>query len=270
MITVDLLGPTIIAWDGNTVPLSGIGNVLVLILAVAPSHAATSADIQESAWPDQRPDDKSAARLRSAIRVVRSRFAAAHPELPSQGECPPYRCVVHGYPGYRLPSVQTDASVFSNLADQARLSLQYDEVRAAWQQARDALALWRGAPLADADGRSFAVTAAERMARTYLSVETTHCDAAIRLGLHREIIPDLQRLTASWPGDFGLTCLLVTALARSGRFSDAANVCYKALCYANEYSIDPSPQRRLQHDLLNGRIPPIGPSWSWPASVTHA
>lgn len=270
MITVDLLGPTITTWDGNDVSLTGICNILMLILAIASANAATSTHLQESAWPQQQPDDKTAARLRSAIRVIRSHFAASHPQPPPQAACPPRRAAVSGFPGYLLPAVQTDASTFSNLADQARLSLQHDDPQAAWQQARDALGLWRGAPLADADGRPFAVKTAGLLEHKYLSVETTRCDAAIRLGLHREIIADLRRLSASWPGDFGLTCLLVTALARSGRFSEAADACHRAVCHANEYNIDPTPQRQLQYDLLNGKVASAGSPWAWSASVAHA
>jgi DNA-binding SARP family transcriptional activator len=266
MLTVDLLGSTVVRWDCDEVPLTGLGAVLVLILTVVPGNAATSAHIQESAWPDQEPDDKTAARLRSAIRVLRSRFATASPpgdpSARAQAACPPYRATVAGHPGYRLPTVQTDADRFMKLADQARVSLQSGDLRVAWQQARDAARLWRGAPVADAEGRPFAVRYAKRLERTLVAVEITRFESAIRLGMYREIIPDLQALAGSRPGDFGITCMLVTALARCGCPEEAADMCYRALRYAHEYRFDPTQQRQLQYDLLNGKIPLTGPPWS--------
>jgi hypothetical protein len=68
-------------------------------------------------------------------------------------------------------------------------------------------------------------------------------------------MPDLGKLSASWPGDFGFTCLLVTALARCGRHREAADACLKALTHAQEHGLDVTPHHQLQYDVLNGNIP---------------
>jgi DNA-binding SARP family transcriptional activator len=262
MLAVDLLGPTVVRWDGAPVPLSALGAVLVLILAVAPGHAAASADIQESAWPDHEPDDRTAARLRSTIRVVRSCIAGTCTPPSARTACPPYRAIVAGRPGYRLPAVQIDASRFVELADRARESLQSGDHRNAWQLASDAMRLWRDSPLVDAGGRPFSVRYADRLLQRRVAVEVTRCESAIRLGMYREIITDLQQLAGTRPGDFGLTCMLVTALVRSGCPDKAGDLCYRALRYANEYNFDATSQQQLQHDWLNGKIPLTGPTWS--------
>jgi DNA-binding SARP family transcriptional activator len=261
-VTLGILGPTVVSWDGYEVTLSSMGAVLVLILALTPGHLAASGEIQRKAWPDQEPDNKTAARLRSAVLAMRSRFAFAVPAMPPRTACPPYRVFVAGSPGYQLPAVQTDADVFTDLAGQARLSLQRQEPRSAWQQARDALRLWRGTPLADASGRYFAVEAVLRLEQARLALELVRCEAAIMLGMHREISPDLERLAAAWPGDFGITCLLVTALARSGRMGKAAQVCYLALRHAQEHGLADTTLRQLQYDALSGNISADGPPWS--------
>jgi DNA-binding SARP family transcriptional activator len=234
----------------------------VLILVVAPSHAATSADIQESAWPDHEPDHKTADRLRSTIRVVRSCFAGTCTPPPARTACPPYRALVAGRPGYRLPAVQTDASRFTELADQARESLGSGDLQDAWQLTSNAMRLWRGSPLASADGYPFAVSYAERLQHRRVAVEITRCESAIRLGMHREILADLQQLADARPGDFEVTSMLATALVRSGCPDEAGELCYKALRYADEYGRALTSQRQLQHDVLNGKIPLTGPSWS--------
>ncbi|HUC57062.1 MAG TPA: BTAD domain-containing putative transcriptional regulator [Streptosporangiaceae bacterium] len=260
-ITVGILGPTVVAWEGHEVTLSSMGAVLALILAVAPGNIATSGDIQRKAWPEREPDGQTSARLRSAILAMRERFASAVPEMPPRAECPPYRAIVAGSAGYQLPAVETDADVFADLAGRARLSLMQDDARAAWGEAGDALRLWRGSPFADAGGRSFAVGPALRLEQARLAVEMARCEAAIMLGMHREIFPDLERLAAAWPGDFGITCLLVTALARCGRIGQAAEACCQALSHARQHGLDDSAHQQLQYDALSGSIPAAGPPW---------
>lgn len=260
-VTVGLLGRTTVTWDGHEVTLSSMGTVLVLILAVAPGNVAASDEIQRRAWPDREPDDKTAARLRSVVLATRSRFAFALPETTPRAACPPYRAVLAGSPGYQLPAVQTDADLFVALAGQARLSLEQQDPWNAWQQSGDALRLWRGTPLVDASGRSFAIEPALRLEQARLAAETARCEAGLRLGMHREIFPDLERLAAAWPGDFGITCLLVTALARCGRAGQAGDACYRALSYAQGHGLDDTAHRQLQYDALSGNIPPAGPPW---------
>jgi DNA-binding SARP family transcriptional activator len=260
-INVGILGPTVVGWGDRDVALSSTGAVLILILAVMPGNTAMSGDIQRKAWSDREPDNKTASRLRSAILDLRSRFASAVGETRPRASCPPYRTVIAGTPGYQLPAVRTDADVFADLAGQARLSLQREDPWTAWRRACDALRLWRGIPLADASGRPFAIESAVRLEQARLTAETTRCEAALMLGMHREIIPDLELLAAVWPGDFGITCLLVTALARCGRVGQAAGVCYKALSDAQEHGVDDTAHGQLQYDLLNGKISFAGPPW---------
>jgi hypothetical protein len=62
-------------------------------------------------------------------------------------------------------------------------------------------------------------------------------------GMHREIIADLQELADARPGDFCLTCMLVTVLVRSGCPDEAGDLCYRALRYADRHNFDPAPQR---------------------------
>jgi DNA-binding SARP family transcriptional activator len=260
-ITVGILGPTTVAWDGHEVTLSSMSAVLALILAVAPGNVATSGEIQRKAWPEREPDDQTSARLRSAILAMRARFAAAVPGMPARAACPPYRAIVAGSAGYQLPAVETDGELFADLARRARLSLLHEDPRAAWRQTGDALRLWRGDPFADAGERSFAVEPALRLEQTRLAVELARCEAAILLGMHREVFPDLERLAVSWPGDFGITCLLVTALARCGRIGQAAEACFQALDYAHKHGLDDTAHRRLQFDALSGNIGRAGPPW---------
>lgn len=263
-ITVGLLGPTVVAWDGHQVELSSMGAVLVLILAVAPGRAVTSDDLQRKAWPERDPDGKTAACLRSAVLALRARFASAAPQARRRAACPPSRVVVAGSPGYHLPAVQTDADLFLDLAGLPRLSLRQEDPWTAWCRAGDALALWRGRPLADAGSRAFAIEPALRLEEARLTVETARCEAALMLGLHREILPDLERLAVAWPDDFGVTCLFVTALARCGRAGQAAEVCYQALSHAHALGLDDTAHRRLQYDALSGSIPATGRHWQPP------
>jgi hypothetical protein len=201
MITVDILGPTVVTWDGHVVTLSAVNSVITLILAVTPGNALPSDELQHKAWPDRESDDKAAARLRRVVLDLRARFASALPETPPRTACPPHRALIAGRPGYQLPAVRTDAAMFADMATRSRVSFQRGDHWGAWRQAGDALKLWRGMPLTDAYDRSFALEHIRRIEQARLAAETVRCVAGLILGMHRELLPTLEHLAASVVAD---------------------------------------------------------------------
>jgi SARP family transcriptional regulator, regulator of embCAB operon len=263
VIILGMLGPTTLHYHEYEVSLRPTHAVLSLIFASEPGNAVASHEIQRLTWPDRPPCDATAANLRSTIRMLRRSFAAAFgfPAPPEGGAFPPARAIVAGHPGYRMPISATDADTFSQLATDARLSLEAGRPEAAWAQASGALKLWRGKPLADAGARSFAVGLAARLNDLHVAVRITRAEAEIWRGTHREIVGDLCDLVADYPGNFDAWCFLVNALARAGRIEEAADACQRAVRYAHARGIDDLRHKRLQYDLLNGNLPMTGPPW---------
>lgn len=261
VITVGLLGPTFIESDDVRVFLSGMSAVLMLILAVTPGNTLTSADIQRRAWPHLEPDSRTAARLRSLVRDTRQQLIANSAARIPRASFPPYRGTIAGGTGYSLGAAQTDRDTFTRLSTQARVSLQRGNVWDAWRQSGSALGLVRGVPLQDAGPRAFALTHIREFEKLRLAAQNTRYEAAITLGMHRENLHALEALAASWPADYGIICLLVTALARCGQIAEASDACRNAIKHAIDRGIPVEPYRGLQDDLMDGKIPLSGPPW---------
>ncbi|WP_113704428.1 ATP-binding protein, partial [Nonomuraea lactucae] len=83
---------------------------------------------------------------------------------------------------------------------------------------REALELWRGAPLADAP---YAGAAAAGLEEMRLTATEDRVQADLDLGRHRELVAELRRLTAAHPLRERLWAQLMRALYGSGRQAEA-------------------------------------------------
>ena len=88
----------------------------------------------------------------------------------------------------------------------------------------NALALWRGRPLADVAGLAFLDEQADRLDGLWLRAKLALVDARLELGEHEHVVRDLEQLAAGHPFDERIVCQLMLALYRSGRQADALGV----------------------------------------------
>jgi YVTN family beta-propeller protein len=86
---------------------------------------------------------------------------------------------------------------------------------------RDALALWRGPPLAGVTFESFARSEVERLEEERLEALTDRIDCELALGLHHELVSELESIVKQHPLRERLRAQLMVALYRSGRQADA-------------------------------------------------
>ena len=121
-------------------------------------------------------------------------------------------------PGYliRAEPGELDLERFRRLVDEARAG----EPDQAARLLRQALALWRGAPLADLAGEPVAATAAH-LEDLRLDTLERRIDADLALGRHSELVGELESLVAEHPFREHLRAQLLLALYRSGRQADA-------------------------------------------------
>src|SRR6202020_2202946 len=108
-----------------------------------------------------------------------------------------------------------------NLLGSARAAARAQLWEQAAAQARAALALWRGEPLADAAAEMLARREAPRLAEMRLQALETRIDADLHLGSHADVIIELEHLVAAHPLREHLHALLMLALYRSGRQAEA-------------------------------------------------
>jgi DNA-binding SARP family transcriptional activator len=168
-------------------------------------------------------------------------------------------------PGYRLrvDPGELDLARFESLVAAARLPVEPEERSA---RLREALALWRGDPLADLRDESSARHELLRLAELRVAALEDRLDADLAGGRHRELVGELEALVAAHPFRERLRGQLMLALYRAGRQADALHAFQDARqALVKELGIDPGPAlQRLQRQILD-QDPSLDPQPRAPA-----
>ena len=131
---------------------------------------------------------------------------------------------------------------------------------------REALALWRGPPLADFSYDRFAREEIARLEELHLLALEERAEAEIELGHHREILPELEQLVADHPSSERLRGLAMVALYRCGRRADSLDLYREGRAQSvDELGIELGPDlRSLEQAVLTDdpklAAPPREPS----------
>lgn len=157
--------------------------------------------------------------------------------------------IVTQAPGYlaRVQDGELDLERFEQLVAQART----EEPARAAATLRSALALWRGAPLAELD-TSFARPERARLEEQRLAALEQRIAVDLELGRHSELVPELERLVYEHPLRERLRGQLMLALYRSGRQAEALDT-YRTgrRLLDEELGLEPGEElRRLERAIL--------------------
>ncbi len=150
-------------------------------------------------------------------------------------------------PGYqlRIAAGDSDAQLFETLVDQGRRALAAGDPATAASQLAEALALWRGSPLADVPATPLVEAAAERLEDLRLDAGELRITAELDCGNHAQVIPELRRLLADHSLREGLWLLLMRALDGAGRHAEALDAYGQArTAISEELGVDPGPELR--------------------------
>ncbi len=150
-------------------------------------------------------------------------------------------------PGYqlRIAAGDSDAQLFETLVDEGRRALAAGDPATAASQLAEALALWRGSPLADVPATPLVETAAERLEDLRLDAAELRVTAELDCGNHGQVIPELRRLLADHSLREGLWLLLMRALDGAGRHAEALDAYGQArTAISEELGVDPGPELR--------------------------
>src|SRR5262249_32361225 len=109
------------------------------------------------------------------------------------------------------------------------------------ERLRSALALWRGAALADVAYEPFAHGEIARLEELRVAVLEERIDADLALGRHADLVGELDALVSQHPVRERLRAQLMLALYRSGRQADALET-YQAArrVLTDELGLEPS------------------------------
>ncbi|MFC9915224.1 BTAD domain-containing putative transcriptional regulator [Streptomyces sp. NPDC127197] len=155
--------------------------------------------------------------------------------------------------GYRLdiPAGVLDVHRFEELIDQGRKALDGGDAETAAELLADALAFWRGGPLANVEpGDQLGVQITRFQERRMRAVEL-RLEAELQLGRHRELISELKTLCSTHPLDEGMHGKLMIALYRSGRRHEALET-YQTFRRGmiDELGLEPSPMLARLHTAV--------------------
>ena len=206
-----ILGPLEI-WDDG-VPVRVAGDRQRALLAVLLLHAGdvVSTDrLMDDLWGESQP-----AAGATALRVRVSQLRKA---LGDDGDLLTARA--HGYV-LRIEPDQLDLHRFERLMSEGERALSDGEAALARERLSDALALWRGAPLADFTYAPFARQAIVRLEELRLTAVELRIEADLALGRHAAVVGELEALVADHPLRERFCAQLMLALYRAGRQAEA-------------------------------------------------
>ena len=158
----------------------------------------------------------------------------------------------HRATGWTFHAEQVDARRFERLADEGSRLLAVGDAAGAATVLADALALWRGEVLGDADA-DFVRAAAARLGERRLAAAEDLYDAELRRGRAASVVADLYEEVGRSPLRERLRALLALALYRSGRQADALTVLDEGRrILRDELGLKPSRElRELQSRILD-------------------
>src|SRR5215472_7021954 len=186
-----LLGTIEAAANGRVLDVGGRRQrALLAILLLSANEPVTRDSLIDKLWGDRAPSgaqhtlDVAISRLRKALepaaggRVVVTR---------------PGAYVLHAEPE------QVDVCCFERLGVQGRRALAAGDPGKASEALRSALALWRGAPLADLGAEQFARPEIARLEELRAAVAEDLIEAELALGLHADVLGELGLLVEAHP-----------------------------------------------------------------------
>ena len=234
-----ILGPLEVADGDVNVALGGVRQRALLAILVLNANEVVSADrLIDELWGERSPESG-----RSALQVRVSQLRKALGEGGAQ--------LLTRAPGYvlSLERDQLDLERFERLVREAAAS----EPPVAAEKLREALALWRGPPLADLAYESFAQAAVSRLEELRLGAVEKRIDADLALGRRGELVAELEELVAEHPLREHLRAQLMLALYRCGRQADALEVHRRTREELSaELGLEPGRElRELESAILN-------------------
>jgi DNA-binding SARP family transcriptional activator len=229
-----ILGPLEVAGVEPGVLRRPKPRALLALLLLHPNEVMSTDRIVEALWGEE-PPAKAVGSLQNFVSALRK---ALGPDV----------LVTHP-PGYvlRVGPDELDLARFELLVKRAAGAPATERA----ELLQEALALWRGEPLADLTDEPFALAEARRLEQLRLAAVEEHVDAELALGSHARVIGELEALVRDNPLRERLRGQLMLALYRSGRQAEALRVYDEGRRLLDELGLAPGEElQRLQRAIL--------------------
>ncbi|HEU4911211.1 MAG TPA: BTAD domain-containing putative transcriptional regulator [Actinomycetes bacterium] len=224
---IAVLGP--LALDDRDTALGPRDRVVLAALTIAGGRVVAADRLADALW-DGRPPPTWAKVVQGC--VVRLRKALGPDAIDTTAT------------GYRLalPADAVDAHRFELMVNRARELVVLGQPDRAAYVADEALALWRGPPLAELEQWEAARAEISRLNELRMEAEELRIEAALRSGQHRRVLAEAQSRVQESPLRERRWALLALAQYQSGRQADALRTIHQVRnLLATELGVDPGP-----------------------------
>jgi DNA-binding SARP family transcriptional activator/tetratricopeptide (TPR) repeat protein len=219
----------------------GKQRALLTLLALHAPRPVSAESAADALWPRAAPAEAMRS-LQVTVSRLRRSLGAAGSSLETVAS------------GYRLAAEPDaiDARHFETLIESARAARLEGDEATARRLLDDALGLWRGPALADVAFESFAQGEIARLEELRLVALEERIDARLSVGEHLFVVAELEQLAAEHPSRERLLGLLMLALYRCGRQTDALDVYTRSRRRLDaELGLEPSSHlRQLEEAIL--------------------
>ncbi|MFE6287643.1 BTAD domain-containing putative transcriptional regulator [Streptomyces sp. NPDC057877] len=241
-----ILGPLTVTRDGARVSLGAAQlRTLLVALLIDLGHVVPMADLVDRLWGQDPPRG-----ARNAVQnyVLRLRRALGPEAVRTE----------HGGYVLRVGTADAlDAHRFTALVREGGAALAEDRPQRAAGLLGEALALWRGEPLADLPQERFA-DVIPALCEQRLAAREAWIDAMIRCGRPADVLPELRALTRTHPLRERFWAQRMLALYQCGRQGEALRCFHEvSAVLAEELGIDPGSELKTLHQRMLTAAPDL-------------
>jgi len=242
-----ILGPLEVIGPTGPVALGGAKRRSMLAVLLLHANQPVSAErLALALWGEDAP--------RTAVKTVHVHISRLRAALADES------LLTTTPAGYRLLVApgELDLDRFERLAQEGRRALAVSEPEQAAMLLREALALWRGPPLADVELERFASAEIAQLEEARLGAIESRVEAELAVGWHSPLIGELQRLVTAHPSRERLAAQLMLALYRSGRQADALAAYQATRAHlTQELGLEPGPELRALQAQILAQVPDL-------------
>jgi DNA-binding SARP family transcriptional activator/tetratricopeptide (TPR) repeat protein len=254
-----LLGPLIVRRDDAVVPVQrGKQRAVLAALLMNANRVVRLDQLAEVLWGPASPPSARVTLQNYVTRLRKGLGDAGRTRISTQPG------------GYQISVADGELDVirFEALLGSAHAAGRDGSWERVGRQARAALALWRGEPLADVESEFLAMREIPRLIELWLRAVEARIDADLHLGRAGAVVGELRQFAAVHPLRERLHGLLMLALYADGRPAEALAAYQDARgVLVGELGTEPGPALRELHQRMLRADPALGADEGhWPGA----
>ncbi|MGH8921461.1 MAG: AfsR/SARP family transcriptional regulator, partial [Actinomycetes bacterium] len=246
---VEVLGPLTVRRDGERLEFGGPREQAVLAcLVIRAGEVVSTEALIRGVWSTDDQPESPVDAVRTSVRRLR---AVLEPDRPRGTPSQQLRTAHRGYL-LDLARERVDSHQFDDMLGRARTALAQERADLAAEFARKSLSLWRGPAYAGLSASPAVATEAARLESQRLLAVQTRLEADLALGHHAECVAELDSLARQHPTHERFAVLLMIALYRSDRQTEALDAYRAAYERLDAVGVEPGPElKSTQQKVLN-------------------